>query len=327
MKYGFVAILLVVMMLSMGAFAYSMGVAYVYTTPSTINPLTSTAYFKFNIDINTYAFSDGPDPSLDFNSNSLSWYSVTDDNTWIPATYNGTGPFPGAYKFGVANYHNAQNGDFNFQMKVSNGQRDVNYVSSGIPGFFAGWNHQWSDENAPTSTYGTVQYNPGNVTIPVYCSDGMTAQEDGQNALPETLQGSGCKGLYYNIDGGAWTFQPGYQIESVGWQAANNIVVTETGSHVVQWCVVDRLDTNSCALETWEKTVIVEDYNTGTCDLVNMVLFVLVAVAIISFLYAGYSIVQGEVGVETVSAIGIAAVLILVITFVGSMVTNIMCVI
>jgi hypothetical protein len=86
MKFNFLYIVAVVLILTTGAFAYSVGVAPAYTSPSDTNPLTGTSYFKFNIDINTYAWTTGPDLNADFNSDSLAWYSVTDANTMLPAT-------------------------------------------------------------------------------------------------------------------------------------------------------------------------------------------------------------------------------------------------
>lgn len=300
-----------------GAFAYTMDVTPVTLTPSTMNALTSSLYFKFNVDINTYTISSGPTPWLDFNSDSLAWYSVTDSNTMIAATYYYA--VPSSVRFGVPSYHNAQNGDFNFKMIVTNGQGDVNYET--------GWTHAWSDENAPTSTHGTVQYNNGNVTIPVYCSDGMTAQEDGQNALPETLQGSGCKGLWYNVDGGPWTWQAGYQVESVGWEAPNNIVITSTGDHTVQWCVEDRLDTNSCSTELWEKTVRVEGYSSSTCTLVNLILFVLAAALLITIVIGAFNMATDGFNTTVMGAIIVAAMSVVIIIFVASTVSGIMCVV
>ena len=315
MKYGFVAVMLTVLMLTMGAFAYSMDITPTTVTPSTMNPLTSSLYFKFNIDINTYTFSGGPD----FNAASLSWYSVTDSNTMIAATYGGPGTVPFTWRFGKQNYHNAQNGDFNFRMIVTNGQRDVNYTT--------GWTHAWSDENAPTSTYGTVQYNAGNVTIPVYCSDGMTAQSAGQNALPETLQGSGCAGLWYNVDGGPWTWQAGYQVESVGWDAPNDIVITATGDHTVQWCVEDRLDTNSCATELWEKDIRVEQVSTGVCSLLNLIGLVLMAAFIISLLILIGSIAQGDANMMALGSAAITGIMLLIIFTIGAAFIGYVCVI
>jgi hypothetical protein len=303
------------MLLMTGAFAYSVDVTPVTLSPSHMNALTSTLYFKFNIDINTYTFSGGPD----FNAQSLSWYSLTDANTMIAATYGGPGTVPFTWRFGKKNFHGAQNGDYNFKMIVTNGQGDVNYET--------GWTHAWSDENAPTSTHGVVQYNNGNVTIPVYCSDGMTAQEPGQNALPSTLQGSGCAGLWYNIDGGPWTWQAGYQVESVGWEAPNNIVITNTGSHTVQWCVEDNLDTNSCGSELWEKTVVVQGYESTTCNLVNLILFVLAAVLLITIVIGSFNMATEGFNTTVMGAIIVSAISVVIIIFVASTVSGIMCVV
>lgn len=315
MKYNFLFVIAAVLILTSGAFAYSIGIFDPTLSPSYMNKTTNTLYFKFNIDINSTVFTSGPNPLLDFNSNSLCWYSVTDSNTMLPATY-----YVDGNECAKVNYHNAQNGDFNFKMIVTNGQRDYNYET--------GWVHAWSDENAPTSTHGTITYNAGNAVIPVYCNDGMTGQNAGDNELPQTAQGSGCAGLWYKIDTQAWQWVPGYQ-EEVDPAAPINITVTGTGNHTVLWCVEDHLDTNSCqgGLGEWQKSVTVGSFasSSNVCNITGLMILVLVAAAVVSFIYAGYGIISGDIGIGTITAIGISAITVLIILFITATVNGLMC--
>ena len=298
-----------------GAFAYMVDVTPATLTPSATNPLTSTLYFKFNIDINTYTISSGPTPWLDFNSDSLAWYSVTDSNTMIAATYEYA--VPSMVKFGVPNYHNAQNGDFNFKFIVTNGQGDVNYET--------GWTHAWSDENAPQSTWGNVYVNNGNTVIEVYAKDGMTAQEPGQNALPETAQGSGVEFIWFSDNGGPWTSV----VYSGSPLTPTNITLTEMGDHTVLVCASDRLDTNSCAggAGEWEKTTRVEGFASTTCNLVNLILFVLAAVLLITIVIGSFNMATEGFNTTVMGAIIVSAISVVIIIFVASTVSGIMCVV
>ena len=302
MKFNGLFIVLGILFLISGVSAYSVFVADPVITPSDTNPLTSSLYFKFNIDLNATAYSGGADPTLDFNSQSLCWYSVTDSNTMLAATFEDT-----TSPCVLLDYHNAQNGDFNFKMIVQNGQGDVNYET--------GWVHAWSDENAPVSTYGTVTENPGEVIIPVYCSDGMTAQESGENELPETEQGVGCKGVWYydTADGNTWNWLPGYSVET-GWENPVNIRVTGTGDHTIYWCVEDRLDTNSCNVDgEWYKDVSIESFSNGACSLVGILQLVLVAVVIVLILGTIGLIASGNADISTLTPMGIGVIVLLIV--------------
>jgi hypothetical protein len=313
MKYGFLLLIAAILMLSMNAFAYTVYVADPVITPSAVNPVTSTSYFKFNIDINAQGYTSGP-PIADLNADSKCWYSVTDNNTMLPAIWTDS-----VKRCGVANYHNAQNGDFNFKMIVRNGQGDLNYET--------GWVHMWSDENAPTSTWGTVTEYYGFTVIPVFASDGMTAQDDGQNALPETLQGSGVEYIWYSDNNGPWTAVTPTSTDPA---VPTELRITGVGTHYVRVCVSDRLDTNSCnggEGEWYKEDLRVSDFgaSAGTCDLINLILFVLAAVAIVAFVYGGYGLASGEVGIEHLTALGISAITFLVILVISGIVAGMMC--
>lgn len=308
MKFNIFYVLMGMVLLSASVFAVGFSTEVV-VTPSAVNDNTNVSFFKFNVDLNATTTS-----GADFNTNSLCWYSVTDANTDLNATWvNAT------KTCWVHSYHNPQNDDFNYRMVVSNGQRDTNYRT--------GYNHIWSDENAPTSTFGTVTTGGGKVTIPVYCKDGTTGTAP-SHTLANVKEGSGCTGVWWNDNGGTWNWIPGYTAE-YGPTVARNIVVTGTGNHTILWCVEDRLDNNSCQGGTgeWTKDVTVEGYPNGVCGLSNLIIFVLAAVALISFVYAGYGLVSGNIGIETVAAIGISAITFLIILFVTAMVNGIMCVV
>jgi len=310
MNYNIIAIFLAIMVLSSTAFAATLSDTII--TPSATNPLTGTEYFKFNIDINVIVTPDGSD----VNADSLAWYSVTDANTMLAADWNADTNIAG-----VPSYHNAQNGDFNFKMIVSNGQGDENFET--------GWTHMWSDENAPQSTWGVIRYYNGFTILPVFAKDGMTAQEDGDNALPETYNGSGIKNIRYTVDGGEWqSLAPTSSDPTV----PTDITITGVGDHYVLVCVEDNLDTNSCggaSGEWYKEDLRVDEFggNTGTCNLLGLIIFVLAAVAIIVFIYGGYGIVSGDVGVEHLVAIGISAIMIIIILFIGATISSIICVV
>ena len=312
MKFNGLLILLGVLFLSVGVFA-DPTLQNPVITPNATNPLTGTQYFKFNIDINSQIINNLP---TDFNSDSLCWYSVTDNNTMLAATFEDT-----TSQCVLLDYHNAQNGDFNFKMIVQNGQGDTNYEN--------GWVHAWSDENAPASTWGTIAYYNGFTIIPVFARDGMTAQEDGDNALPETRQGSGVEYIWYSDNNGPWTAVPAASSDPA---VPTDIKITGTGLHYVKVCAQDRLDTNSCNYgegEWYKEDLRVDDFggSAGTCNLMNLIVFVLIGVAIIAFLYAALGFVSGNVGIEHLSSLGISAIMVVIIIFITAVFNSLICVI
>ena len=311
MNYS-ILILLGILFLSIGAFAAPV-LQDPVITPSAISPLTGTEYFKFNIDINAEITGNVPG---DFNSDSVAWYSLTDANTALPVSYDVDNN-----RVYIANLHLAQNGDYNFRMIVQNGQGDTNY--------FTGYVHIWSDENAPTSTWGVIRYYNGFTILPVFAKDGMTAQEAGENALPETYNGSGIQNILYTVDGGEWqSLAPTSSDPTV----PTDITITGVGDHNVLVCVEDNLDTNSCAGasgEWYKEDLRVDEFggNTGTCNLIGLIIFILAAVAIIVFIYGAFGIVSGEVGVEHLVAIGISAIMVIIILFIGATISSLICVV
>ena len=317
MKMNALYIVLGLLLLSTTVFAAAeTGVTDTTITISVVNPLTGSTFFKAPVDLNAIGIGDVP---LDFNSDSMIWYSVNDANFMLNGIYNPLST-PTEFMVGVPAWADATKGDKNFKFIISNGQGDENFTN--------GWVHAWADENAPSSTHGTVDSEPGKVTIPVYCSDGMTSgvEATADNNLPEVLEGSGCAGVWYTDNGGAWTYIAGYRVD---YTAPVDIKVTGTGEHTIYWCVTNALDNNSCdGIGEWVKYVDVDAFGSvaNVCGLVGMVLFVLIAMSIIVIIIGAYNMATGGFDVNVLVMIAVAAMTILIVSYVSTFVTSIICV-
>ena len=79
--------------------------------------------------------------------------------------------------------------------------------------------------------------------------------------------------------------------------------------------------------EVWSKSFSVSGFSpTGnTCNMINLLLFVLTAVVVILFIYAGYGMMNDGLNTQVLVSMGIAAITFLVLLFISASVSGIMC--
>ena len=137
-----------------------------------------------------------------------------------------------------------------------------------------------------------------------------------------TGNGVGVKRIYYSIDDGEWT--------SVAASTAT-LNITTPGSHRIYFYSTDNFDNNemrdNLSGNYWDKPFTIPGISpTGpTCNLTNLLILVLAAAAVVSFIYAGYGIINGDITIATATAICISAILFIIILFVIAVVNSLTC--
>jgi len=167
----------------------------------------------------------------------------------------------------------------------------------------------WYLDNTAPTTVGTFN---GLTTLTLTATDIGTPAESG----------SGTANIYYSIDGDAWV-----TVAAV----AVNITVATPGDHHIYFYSQDNLDNNemrdNLSGDFWDKPFTVPGISpTGSmCNLTNLMILVLVAVVLISLIYAGFGVVSNGLNIQSLIAIAISAISILIIIFIAATVNGTIC--
>jgi len=129
-------------------------------------------------------------------------------------------------------------------------------------------------------------------------------------------KGSGVKSLLYNLDSSGWV--------DLGAVTTASIEVTSVGSHSVSFCSIDNLDNNECATPN-VKPFYVGNFNSRSCALSTVLIFVMIAVIILYIIFGMIQIYKGEAGFQTMIYIGIGILGVLIMIFLSGTVNQIMC--
>jgi len=168
----------------------------------------------------------------------------------------------------------------------------------------------WLDNTAPTTTAWFDDYQ----TIILTATDKGTP----------TGNGVGVKGIYYAINDGDWVYTAG---------STATVTMTVPGDHHIYFYSMDNFDNNelrdNLSGVVWDKPFTVPGISpTGnTCNMVSLLIFVLTAVVIILFIYAGYGMMNDGINIQVLISMGIAAITFIIILFVSATVGGIMCVV